>query len=79
MENRSLDEDLRATEAAIADWKAKVENYEGDLQGSSLRGTTRAGIRNLLDAAQTMVEETLHIKSRLHKMSGVCTKCRLLV
>ena len=57
MENRSLDEDLRATEAAITDWKAKVENYEGDLQDSSLRGTTRAGIRNLLDAAQTMVEE----------------------
>ncbi|MFL5693623.1 MAG: recombinase family protein [Ktedonobacteraceae bacterium] len=57
MENRSLDEDLRATDAALADWKAKVENYEGDLQDSSLRGTTRAGIRNLLNAAQTMVEE----------------------
>ena len=28
MENRSLDEDLRATEAAIADWKAKVENRD---------------------------------------------------
>ena len=37
--------------------KAKVENYEGDLQDSSLRGATRAGIRNLLDAAWTMVEE----------------------
>jgi len=24
MDNRSLDEDLRATEAALADWKAKV-------------------------------------------------------
>ncbi len=57
MENRSLDEDLRATEAAIADWKAKVENYEGDLQDSNLRGATRVGIRNLLDAAQGMVEE----------------------
>ncbi len=57
MENRSLDEDLRATEAALADWQAKVENYEGDLQDSSLRGSTRAGIRNLLNGAQTMVEE----------------------
>ena len=37
--------------------KAKVENYEGALQDSSLRGATRAGIRNLLDAAWTMVEE----------------------
>lgn len=57
MENRSLNEDLQATEAALGDWKAKVENYEGDLQDSGLRGTTRAGIRNLLDAAYAMVEE----------------------
>jgi DNA invertase Pin-like site-specific DNA recombinase len=57
MDNRSLDEDLRATEAALADWKAKVENYEGDLQDSTLRGSTRAGIRNLLDGANAMVEE----------------------
>ena len=57
MENRSLDEDLRATEAAIAEWKAQVENYEGDLHNSKLRGTTRAGILNLLDAANAMVEE----------------------
>jgi len=57
MENRSLDEDLRATESALANWKASVENYEGDLQDSSLRGSTRAGIRHLLDAANAMVEE----------------------
>jgi hypothetical protein len=57
MENRSLDEDLRATASALADWKTKVENYEGDLQDSTLRGTTRAGIRNLLNAAYAMVEE----------------------
>ncbi len=57
MQNRLLDEDLRATEAAIADWKTKVENYEGDLQDSSSRGDTRAGIRHLLDAANAMVEE----------------------
>jgi hypothetical protein len=57
MENHSLDEDLRATESVLADWKTSVENYEGDLQYSSLRGSTRAGIRQLLDAANAMVEE----------------------
>lgn len=57
MVNRSLDEDLRATEAALTDWRAKVENYEGDLQDSNLRGTTLASIRNLLNGAYTMIEE----------------------
>ncbi len=57
MQNRSLDEDLRATEAAIAEWKAIAENFEDDLKDSSLRGTTRAGIRHQLDAANAMVEE----------------------
>lgn len=57
MQNRSLDEDLKATDAALTDWKAQVENYEGDLQNSKLRGSTRAGILNLLDAANAMVEK----------------------
>src|SRR5690349_10181902 len=57
MRNRSLDEDLKATEAAIAECKAQVENYEGDLQNSKLRGSIRAGILTLLDDAQGMVEE----------------------
>lgn len=57
MKNRSIDDDLWATEATLAEWKAKVENYEGDLNDSSLRGDTRAGIRNLLNAAYAMVEE----------------------
>jgi hypothetical protein len=57
MKNRSIDDDLRATEATLAEWKAKVTNYEGDLEDSSLRGDTRAGIRNLLNAAYAMVEE----------------------
>src|SRR2546423_1687199 len=57
MQNRSLDEDLKATEAAIAECRAQVENYEGDLQNRSLRGSTRAGILTLLDGAQGMVEE----------------------
>jgi hypothetical protein len=57
MQNRSLDEDLKATDAALTDWKAQVENYEGDLQNSKLRGSTRAGILHQLDAANAMVEE----------------------
>src|SRR2546429_8639878 len=57
MRNRSLDEDLKATEAAIAECKAHMENYESDLQNSQLRGSTRAGILNLLDGEQGMVEE----------------------
>jgi hypothetical protein len=56
MKNRSADDDLRAIEAALADWKTKVENYEGDLQDSGLRGDTRTGIRNLLNNAYAMVE-----------------------
>lgn len=57
MKNRSLDEDLRATAATLAEWEAKVENYEGDLQDSTLRGDTRAGIRNLLNTANAMVAD----------------------
>ncbi len=57
MENRSLDEDLRATEAALADWQAKAQNFEDDLQDTNLRGDTRTGIRNLLNGANAMIEE----------------------
>jgi hypothetical protein len=35
MKNRSIDDDLRATAATLAEWKAKVTNYEGDLDDSS--------------------------------------------
>jgi len=68
MDNRPLDEDLRATEAAIDDWKAKVENYEDDLRDSSLRGSTRAGIRHMLDAANAMLEdlEKQHAELMIH-------------
>jgi DNA invertase Pin-like site-specific DNA recombinase len=57
MKNRSLDDDLRAIEATLADWKAKVRNYEEDLADSNLRGDTRTGIRNLLNTAYDMVEQ----------------------
>ncbi len=56
MQNHSLDADLKAIEGALAEWKAQVENYEGDLQNSKLRGDTRTGILNLLNNANAMVE-----------------------
>ncbi len=56
MKNRSPDDDLRAIEATLIEWKAKVKNYEDDLSDSSLRGDTRTGIRHLLDNAYAMVE-----------------------
>ncbi len=57
MQHGSLDDDLRATEATLTEWKAKVANFEDDLNDSSLRGDTRNGIRNLLNSAYGMVEE----------------------
>lgn len=57
MAKRSPDEDLRATEAAITDCQTQIENYEGDLQDSSLRGSTRAGIRHLLGTANALLED----------------------
>jgi len=56
MQTHSVDDDLRAVEATLTEWKAKVQNYEGDLEDSNLRGDTRAGIRNLLNNANEMVE-----------------------
>jgi DNA invertase Pin-like site-specific DNA recombinase len=57
MKNRSIDADLRATEATLTEWKAKIVNYEEDLGDPGLRGDTRAGIRTLLNAAYAMVED----------------------
>jgi DNA invertase Pin-like site-specific DNA recombinase len=57
MKNHSLDDELRAIEATLKEWKAKVQNYEEDLQDSSLRGDSRASIRNLLNNANAVIEE----------------------
>ena len=56
IQNHSLDGDVRAIEATLVEWRAKIRNYEEDLQDSSLRGDTRNGIRNLLNGAYEMVE-----------------------
>ncbi len=57
IENRSSVDDLRAIEAALAEWKTRVSNYQSDLEDTSLRGDTRIGIRNLLNGAYAMVEQ----------------------
>src|SRR5258708_26236700 len=65
MQNRSVEDDLRAIEATLADWRAKILNYEEDLQDSSLRGDTRHGIRNMLNNAYAMVEDLEKERSEL--------------
>jgi hypothetical protein len=65
MKNRTLDDELRAIEATLDEWKAKVANYEEDLQDSSLRGDSRASIRNLLNNANAVIEELETNKAEL--------------
>ena len=48
--------DLASTERAIATCKGKIENYEADLDDVNLRGNTRAGIRQLLNAQYELLE-----------------------
>jgi DNA invertase Pin-like site-specific DNA recombinase len=66
----TVDDDLKATEAAIATCKAQIENYENDLGDPSLRGDTRAGVRNLLNIAYTNLEklETERAKLVMHSI-----------
>ncbi len=49
--------DLNAVDRSIATWRGKIKNYESDLDDPSLRGDTRASIRQLLNAAYEMVEK----------------------
>jgi hypothetical protein len=57
IENHTVTDELKATEATLLTWKTKVKNFEDDLNDETLRGDTRAGIRNLLNTAYEMVEE----------------------
>ncbi len=69
IQNHSVDNDLRAIEATLVEWQAKVRNYEEDLQDSSLRGNTRAGIRSLLNSAYEMVERLERDRAELTTFS----------
>jgi site-specific DNA recombinase len=48
--------DLASVERAITTCHGKIENYEDDLADSTLRGDTRAGIRQLLNAQHELME-----------------------
>src|SRR5260370_22410153 len=48
--------DLASVERAIDTCQGKIENYEDDLDDPNLRGNTRAGIRQLLNAQYELLE-----------------------
>jgi site-specific DNA recombinase len=48
--------DLASTERAITTCRGKIANYEEDLADPDLRGNTRAGIRQLLNAQYELLE-----------------------
>jgi len=48
--------DLASVERSIATCKGRIENYEADLEDVNLRGNTRAGIRQLLNAQYELLE-----------------------
>lgn len=60
--------DLASAERAIATCKGKIENFEADLDDVHLRGNTRAGIRQLLNAQYELLEtlETERAKIATH-------------
>jgi site-specific DNA recombinase len=69
MKSYTHDDDLKAVEATIIEWQQKVANFENDLEDSRLRGDTRAGIRNMLDNANAVLEELHTNKSDLERHS----------
>ncbi len=50
-------DDLKAVDESLATWRAKIANFEADLEDVGLRGEARAAIRNHLNAAYEMVEK----------------------
>lgn len=53
----AIEADAKAIEASLAHWKQKAKNYLEDLDDISLRGDSRASIRQSLNAANRMVEQ----------------------
>jgi hypothetical protein len=60
--------DLASVERAIVTCKGRIENYQDDLNDPNLRGDTRAGIRQLLNAQHELLEnlETEQAKLLTH-------------
>lgn len=63
-----LSTDLASADRAITTCKGKIENYETDLDDPTLRGNTRAGVRQLLNAQYELLEklETERAKLATH-------------
>ncbi len=47
-------DDLKAIDESLVTWRAKIANFEADLEDVGLRGEARAAIRNHLNAAYEM-------------------------
>jgi len=64
--------DMASIERAIATCKGKIENYEADLDDVTLRGNTRAGIRQLLNGQYELLEtlETERAKVITHAVDA---------
>jgi hypothetical protein len=64
--------DLATIERTITSCQGKIENYEGDLADPSLRGNTRAAIRQLLNAEYKQLErlETERAKIANHAVDA---------
>ena len=60
--------DLASVERAIVTCKGRIENYQDDLNDPNLRGDTRAGVRQLLNAQHELLEtlETERAKLMTH-------------
>jgi hypothetical protein len=50
-------DDLRAIDESLATWRARIANFEVDLEDVGLRGEARGAVRNHLNAAYEMVEK----------------------
>ncbi len=64
--------DLASIERAITTCQGKIDNYEDDLDDPKLRGNTRAGIRQLLNAQYELLEtlETERAKVTNHAVDS---------
>lgn len=53
----AIEADAKAIDASLASWKQKAKNYLEDLDDASLRGDSRASIRQSLNTANHMIEQ----------------------
>ena len=69
-----VQEDTKAIERSIANWRQKAQNYLSDLEDESLVGDTRTAIRNALNNANKMVLRLEEERTQI--MAGMIDKER---